>query len=142
METFSALRAICAGNSPITGEFPEQRPVTRSFDGEAGDLRRHRAHYDVSVKERFSESHNINDRFIIPWCLVAENKRTKDSQQQLQYFEAQCAKHGRKISQFENSCWHSSEELNIEIRLQLDENIKPKLFQLDVYYCSLRQGYK
>ena len=23
---------ICAGNSPVTGEFPAQRPVTRSFD--------------------------------------------------------------------------------------------------------------
>ena len=32
METFSALLAICARNSPITGEFPSQRPVTRSFD--------------------------------------------------------------------------------------------------------------
>ena len=32
MEAFSALLAICAGNSPIPGEFPEQRPVTRSFD--------------------------------------------------------------------------------------------------------------
>ena len=32
METFSALPAICAGNSPVTGEFPAQRPVTRSFD--------------------------------------------------------------------------------------------------------------
>ena len=32
METFSALLAICAGNSPIIGEFPAQRPVTRSFD--------------------------------------------------------------------------------------------------------------
>ena len=31
-----------------TGEFPAQRPVTRSF-GEAGDLRRYRAHYDVTV---------------------------------------------------------------------------------------------
>ena len=31
METFSALLAICAGNSPVTGEFPAQRPVTRSF---------------------------------------------------------------------------------------------------------------
>ena len=29
---FSALLAICAGNSPVTGEFPTQRPVTRSFD--------------------------------------------------------------------------------------------------------------
>ena len=32
IETFSALLAICAGNSPVTGEFPAQRPVTRSFD--------------------------------------------------------------------------------------------------------------
>ena len=32
METFSALLAVCAGNSPVPGEFPAQRPVTRSFD--------------------------------------------------------------------------------------------------------------
>ena len=32
METFSALLAICAGNSPVTGEFLAQRPVTRSFN--------------------------------------------------------------------------------------------------------------
>ena len=32
METFSALLAICEGNSPVTGEFPAQRPVTQSFD--------------------------------------------------------------------------------------------------------------
>ena len=66
METFSALLAICAGNSPVTGEFPAQRPVTRSFDvffdpwawrndwvnhREAGDLRPYRVHYDVTVME-------------------------------------------------------------------------------------------
>ena len=63
METFSALLAICAGNSPVPGEFPPQRPVTRSFDvffdlrlingwvnnRKAGDLRRYWAHYDVMV---------------------------------------------------------------------------------------------
>ena len=63
METFSTLLAICAGNSPVPGAFPAQRPVTRSFDvffdlrlkkkfvnnREASDLRRHRAHYDVIV---------------------------------------------------------------------------------------------
>ena len=63
METFYALLALCAENSPVTGEFPAQRPVTRSFDvffdqgltkrlvnnRNAGDLRRHRAHYDVIV---------------------------------------------------------------------------------------------
>ena len=32
METLSALLALCAGNSPVTGEFPAQRPVTQSFD--------------------------------------------------------------------------------------------------------------
>ena len=32
METFSALLAICAGNSPVSGEFSAQWPVTRSFD--------------------------------------------------------------------------------------------------------------
>ena len=32
METFSALLAICAGNTPVTGEFLAQRPVARSFD--------------------------------------------------------------------------------------------------------------
>ena len=55
METFSALLTLC--------EFPSQRPVTRSFDvffglrlnkrwvnnRDAGDLRRHGAHYDVMV---------------------------------------------------------------------------------------------
>ena len=62
MTSFSALLAICEGTSPVPGEFPKQGPVTRSFDvffdlringwvntGEAGDLRRHRAHYDVIV---------------------------------------------------------------------------------------------
>ena len=33
METFSELLAICAGNSPVTGEFPTQMPVTWSFHG-------------------------------------------------------------------------------------------------------------
>ena len=32
VEAFSSLLAICAGNSPTTGEFPSQRPVTWSFD--------------------------------------------------------------------------------------------------------------
>ena len=32
LKTFAALLSICAGNSPVPGEFPAQRPVTRSFD--------------------------------------------------------------------------------------------------------------
>ena len=62
METFSVLLAICAVNSPVPGEFPTHWPVTRSFDvlfdlclskrlskQSWGDLRRYRAHYDVTL---------------------------------------------------------------------------------------------
>ena len=60
METFSALLAFCAGNSPVTGDFPAQRPVTQwtlmfplicawtniwANNGNGGDLRCHRTHY-------------------------------------------------------------------------------------------------
>ena len=32
METFFALLSLCAGNTPVTSEFPSQRPMTQSFD--------------------------------------------------------------------------------------------------------------
>ena len=32
METFSALLAICAGNSPVTGEFPTQMARQKMTD--------------------------------------------------------------------------------------------------------------
>ena len=41
METFSVLLAISAGNSPVPGEFPTQRSVTRSFDGVGFKLHLH-----------------------------------------------------------------------------------------------------
>ena len=31
IKSFSMLLALCAGNSSVTGEFPSQRPVTRSL---------------------------------------------------------------------------------------------------------------
>ena len=57
------VTGLLCGNSPVTGEIPAQKPVTRSFgvsmisawtnswasNGYAGDLRRHRAHYNVIV---------------------------------------------------------------------------------------------
>ena len=56
---FRVTGPLC-GEFTGPGEFPTQRPVTRSFDvffdlclnkwlSEAGDLRRYRAHYDVIV---------------------------------------------------------------------------------------------
>ena len=54
METFSALLAFCAGNSPVTGwalVFSLTCAWVNSWanSDEAGDLRRHCAHYDVNL---------------------------------------------------------------------------------------------
>ena len=84
METFSALLAICAGNSPVTGEFPTQRPVTWNFDvffdlrhnkrwvnnGEAGDLSRHRAHYNVTVMSTTSKQQHLISIWISQVLLI------------------------------------------------------------------------
>ena len=75
METFSTLLALCAGNSPVTGEFPSQRPVKWSFDvffdlclnkqiskqsnRDAGDLRRNRAHHDVTLMRNHEKSYHV-----------------------------------------------------------------------------------
>ena len=45
METFSVLLVIWGGNSPVTGEFPAQRPVARSFD----------AFFDMRLNKRLSK---------------------------------------------------------------------------------------
>ena len=83
----SVLLALCAGNSQITGEFPAHKSQWRGalmfsliYTGingwvnnlEAGDLRRHRAHYDVIVmgywrhvdaSRRWTDSHGIDRSF-------------------------------------------------------------------------------
>ena len=72
---FRVTGPLC-GEFTVTGEFPTQRPVMRSFDVfldlcmnkrlgnnvEAGDLRCHRAHYDVIImkytKVNFKQTHH------------------------------------------------------------------------------------
>ena len=63
METFSALLALCAGNSPVPANSPHKGQWRWALmfslictwindwvnNREAGDLRRHRGHYDVNV---------------------------------------------------------------------------------------------
>ena len=57
METFSVLLAICAGNSPVPGEFPTQRPVTRSFD----------VYFDLRPNKRLSKQ-SWGWWFAALWC--------------------------------------------------------------------------
>ena len=64
METFFALLDLCEVNSPVTGEFPAHKGQWRGAlmfplicdwingwvnNRDAGDLRPHRAHYDVTL---------------------------------------------------------------------------------------------
>ena len=51
METFSALLALCAKNSSVTGEFPSQRPVTRSFE----------IFFDLRPNERLNKQPKTSD---------------------------------------------------------------------------------
>ena len=51
METFSALLALCEGNPPDSPHKGQWRARTNDWVNyrDAGDLRRQRAHYDVTV---------------------------------------------------------------------------------------------
>ena len=80
METFSALLAICVGNSPVPVNSPHKGQWGEALmfslicvwingwvnNREVGDLRRHRAHYDVIVMLRFSFSTNYRRTFRFP----------------------------------------------------------------------------
>ena len=59
METFSVLLAIRAGNSLVSGEYPAQRPVTRSFD----------IFFDLHLNKRLSK-HSWGWWFETPDCKV------------------------------------------------------------------------
>ena len=72
IETFSELLVLCAENSPVTGELPSQRPVTRSFDI-FFDLRLNRRSSKYSIR-RWFETLSLSimtslqcDEFW-PWC--------------------------------------------------------------------------
>ena len=85
METFSALLALCAETSPVTGEFPHKGQWRRALmlllicawinswinNRDAGDLRRHRAHYDVTVMIKIP-----TDTVSIKFGTCTSNKRS------------------------------------------------------------------
>ena len=69
-ENIPALLAVCAGNSPVTGEFPSQSQWRGALmfslicvwtngwanHRDAGDLRRHHIHYDVTVMSGYTST--------------------------------------------------------------------------------------
>ena len=75
METFSAWLALCAENSPVTGELPPQSQWRGALifslicawinvwvnNREAGDLRCHRSHYDIIVMSFQNRSWRISN---------------------------------------------------------------------------------
>ena len=75
METFSALLAICAGNSPVPGQWRGALMFSLICvwlngwvnNREAGDLRRYRAHYDVIVMNmiHLSQILPIDIRYVV-----------------------------------------------------------------------------
>ena len=86
METFSALLALCAGNSPVNSPHKGQWRGALMFslifvwrngwvnNREAGDLRRHRAHYGVTVMISCGYMKNISRIFIPPKLQCHQNK--------------------------------------------------------------------
>ena len=124
---FSVLLAPCERNSPVSGEFSSQRPVTRSFDiffelrlnkqlnnRDAGDLRRHHAHYDVIVMFPLEQSfQNVWDRS--RFILVMANEKPALLVQKLL----------------------STYTLSISISFNIFLAIKHHYYQLSMYFVSL-----
>ena len=91
METISALLVICAGNSPVTGEFPHKGQwrgalmfsvISASINGwannrEAVDLRRHCAHYDVTMLEDLAVKSTGLRIVLILYIIVTTKQDTK-----------------------------------------------------------------
>ena len=81
-ETFFTILAICAGNSPFTDEFPHKGQWRGALmfsltcawiigwvnNGEAGDFRRHRAHYDVTVMHQQAAGIEMTDLVTLLHC--------------------------------------------------------------------------
>ena len=75
METFSELLAFCAGRSPVNSPHKDQWRGALMFsltcawtnswanNGDAGDLRRHRAHYEVIIMVTLPTPLALGSRF-------------------------------------------------------------------------------
>ena len=83
MEAFSALLAICARNSPVTGEFPAQRPVTWSldvfFDLRLKRLSKQWRGWLFSTPSRPLWLHRFDFTMVAPWLMMQCSKQTHNA---------------------------------------------------------------
>ena len=82
MERFYALLSLCAENSPVTREFPSQRPVTRSFD----------VFFDLCLNKRLSK-HSWGWWFETPMCSLW--RHWNESVITLKINQSDCRQRGR-----------------------------------------------
>ena len=78
MEPFSALLVLCSGNSPVPGDFPAQRPVTRSFD----------VFFDLRLDKRWSKQSwgrifETPSRSLLRHCNITCQDRYNESEQSI-----------------------------------------------------------
>ena len=81
METFSAILALCAGNSSVTGEFPSPKASDMELkcilicawikswvnNRDADDLRRYHAHYDVIAMQAVEFRFHVTEHCLHYW---------------------------------------------------------------------------
>ena len=102
METFSALLTLGEGNPSITGEFPSQRPVTRSFD----------VFFDLRLNKRLSKR---------------SRRRWSGTPSRPLCHCNECLKLGNKLTIFNNGCllmiWQHTDPGHQQISHGLSRNI-------------------
>ena len=113
MEIFSALLALCAGNSPVTGEFPSQRPVTRSFD----------VFFDLRLNKRSKQSRcrdNCWDNSLVHICNNPYS--TKHTRQKIRY--TPCVKR-KRLSITCWNIWSNFDTLKLKTHLKGIQHVLP-----------------
>ena len=137
METFSALLALSAGNSLVTGEFPAQRPVTRSFDvffdrglnkrlsKQSWDwwLRRHRVHYDATEMHSHGKSVDMFSPSILRINIGAGNDLLpSDNKQAVTWTNVNTLRPGQNGRRFADDTFRRmflNENVRISIKISL-----------------------
>ena len=108
MKTFFALLAICAGNSPVPGEFPTQRSVMRSFD----------VFFDLRLNKRLSKQ---------PWGWWFETlswSLWRHRNDVLCFFAAALPLFGTRCVYFMQYCSFRNPELFVFINMHISEKLK------------------